>query len=476
MAGGTWLGLETARRGLNTHRYALDITGQNLANASTIGYTRQEAIIRATDPYTVPSMNSSCTPGQFGTGSMVDYIRRVKDEYMDNNVRRSTSDNSYWADQVSVMQRAEACFAEPAAKGISQKIVDFFKSWMDLQNNSGDLGVKSTVVEIGSNLATLLGTVYKQLNSIEKSVLEVDSSGEVQGGMMQDQVNQVNDILTQINDLTNAIKKVYDVGQQPNDLLDRRDLLLEELSHYGPVHVTDGNTNGKPNGELEVTFFGTKVLDSNADLCFNDMKLGLDAGNLVIGSAKSGGEIVNLSTKLADQEFSGSLVGLVNARQELIAEQDKLNELAIALKDEVNTILDSSGDDFEKIFFSGSLADGDFVVNPDLLNDPNKLDGAVADKVSKLRDKDVLGESTFSEYYSYIVTDVGNAAANANSMAANQAAIKQQITSLRDSVSGVSIDEELTKMMQFQYGWQASSRMITVVDQLIDMVINRMGV
>lgn len=487
MPGGTWFGLETARWGLRVNQQAMDVTGHNLANASTPGYTRQEAVIKANMPYTSPDMNSSCTPGQFGTGAQVEYIRRIKDEYLDNNVRRANADSGYWEDQINIMLRAEAGLAEPATKGIDIKIVDFFISCMNLNNYTTDLGSKATAVELGRNLAIMMGTVYKQLQSIEKGILDTTAAAPGYSGMLQDQVNQVNDILSNINDLTIAIKRIYDSGQQPNDLLDKRDVLLEKLSHYGPVTISEGNTNGKPNGELSVNFFGAEVFNSNTGVCLNDYKIDFTPGipdTIKITSTKGGTTAdVDLTAKLNAQQYSGSLVGLVNAREKLINEQDKLNNLSLALVAKVNDVLVTSGDDpsgnpYEKTFFQGSLATGDFVVNKNLLDDPGKLDGTRAHDMAELRDQKIasLGNNTFSEYYRMIITDIGNAASNANNMAANQEAIKVQITALRDSISGVSTDEELTKMTQFQHGFSASARMITVIDEMIDLVVNRMGV
>ncbi|RYD06293.1 hypothetical protein N752_05215 [Desulforamulus aquiferis] len=220
-------------------------------------------------------------------------------------------------------------------------------------------------METASNLAVMLSSVYKQLDTIETGVLDVDA-GVVKGGMMKDQVDQINSIITQINDLTNSIKKIYVVGQQPNDLLDKRDALLEQLSHYGPVQVTDGFNNGKPNGELTLAFYGTEVLNSSSGVCLNDLELEVNAGGEIIVNSTSSGEIVNLSEKLDNQEFSGSLVGLVNARQKLIDEQDKLNTLAEAIRDEMNTILSASGTGYETFLYTGNLENGDFKVNPDL--------------------------------------------------------------------------------------------------------------
>ncbi len=482
MAGGTWLGIETSRRGIKVHQNALDITGQNLANASTPGYSRQEAVISASKPYTSPELNSSSTPGQFGTGVQVDMIRRIKDEYLDNNVRRATTDSGYWEDQISVLQRAEALFAEPGTDGISTQIVDFFKTWMDLNNSPQDLGVKSAVTESGSALATLMTSTYNQLDSIEQSVAVINGAGtDVTEGMMVDQVNQINKILTEIKDITAAIKKIYDVNQQPNDLLDKRDQLLEELSHYGPVKVTDESSGGKPTGGLKVDFFNQTVFEDDAGsatVILETLDLDASAGKILLylDTAKTAAKMINLTDEVqVNQNTSGSLLGLESSRLDLIDYQTKLNDIAIRLRDEIAAPAALNG-----VFFvaGSSLASGTFKVDPALTNNPSTLDGTKASAVAALRDKDIaaLGNSTFNEYYSLLVTEVGNGAQSTDDMAANQAAIKKQITALRDSVSGVSTDEELTKMTQFQYGFQASSRMITVIDDMLNVIINRMGV
>ena len=129
----TWFGLEIARRGMMLNQRALDITGHNLANAETPGYTRQEAVISPTDPYTRPDLASWVTAGQLGTGAEVSSVRRIKDEYLDNNVRCTT--DALTESQLPVLQLAEASIAEPAADGIGDRITDFFRAWMDLNNS-----------------------------------------------------------------------------------------------------------------------------------------------------------------------------------------------------------------------------------------------------------------------------------------------------------------------------------------------------
>ncbi|NLI13195.1 flagellar hook-associated protein FlgK [Pelotomaculum propionicicum] len=462
---GTWFGLETARRGMKLNQYALEITGHNLANASTTGYSRQEAVINPTDPFTNPSIDSSVTPGQFGTGVEVSSIRRVKDEYLDNNVRRSTTDSAYWDDQISVLQRAEASFAEPASDGIGERITSFFKAWMDLNNTPQDPGVKAAVAQAGDSLATLMTYTYNQLGDVQNSVAVIDSTPAVTGGMLKDQVDEANNLLVQIRDLTDSIKKVYAVGQQPNDLLDKRDQLLEELSKFGPLDVAFETVNGKPTGELtKLTLFGKDLSQTGTklDLVTDGTKISLK----VNGGTDNGAE-VNLTDNCLDTNQGGSLLGLERARQDVIDYKEKLNDIAINMKSMIAGI----GIDF----FEGDLSTGDFKVNPGIIQNPASINGTLAGSVADLRDSQIDPADkpyTFEQYYSLLVTQVGGNAKGASDMADNQTAIKTQITALRDSVSGVSTDEELTKMIQFQYGFQASARVINVLDEMLDLLIN----
>lgn len=472
MPGGTWLGLETARRGMKVHQHALDITGHNLANASTPGYSRQEAVINATSPYTSPDLNSSCTPGQFGTGVEVSMIRRVKDEYLDNNVRRATTDSSYWEDQISVLQQAEATFAEPISNGIGARLTDFFKGWMSLNNTPQSQGNKAVVAQIGDELATLMTGTYNQLDDIDEGVAQI-SGTSVTSGKLKDQVDRINNIFVQIGDLTESIKRIYSLNQQPNDLLDKRDQLLEELSRYGPVSLVQATNNGKPTGEFSsFSFFGTDIsADINAN-SVNQVTLTVNGSNQIILQYDAT-NLSNLTTECKTNK-AGSLLGLESARQDIIDYKARLNNLAATLQTDVNTTLGTVTTPF--IFFDGSLSGGDFRVPAALLADSSTIDGTKAGNVADLRQikRPSIANSTYEEYYNILLTNVGNGAKGANDLATNQQAIKQQITALRDSISGVSTDEELTKMVQFQYGFQASARMVSVQDELLDVIINRL--
>ncbi|MCL5056548.1 MAG: flagellar hook-associated protein FlgK [Actinobacteria bacterium] len=476
---GTFFGLEIGRRGLQTHQRALDVTGHNLANASTEGYTRQEAVFTQTDPYTAPDLNSPATPGQLGSGITTSIIRRIRDEYMDPQFRRSNSDRYYWEDQISIFKRVEASFAEPASSGIEDQLVEFFKGWQNLNNNPQDPGVKASVKEMGVQLASLMTYTYNQLTDIQESIIKPGTLPAVESGQMKDQVARVNDLFTQIQNLTSDIMKIYRVGQQPNDLMDKRDLLLDELSKFGPLTVAHKTDSGKPTGEITMTFFGMTITSvprqqTTLSLRIND-EPGPENGHLEL-QENSKGKVIDLTAEIDNYQKGGSLLGLEKARQSIIGFKGNLDYMAVNLRDKIREKNNTPPAAGIPDFFMGSLAKGNFAVNNAVVSDPNIIDGTKASKIAGIRHEnmDPSRNYTIEQSYGLLTTDVGNKARGTDGMAANQQAIQEQMYNLRESVSGVSVDEELSKMVQFQYGYQASARVVSMVDDLLDVLINRM--
>jgi len=477
---GTFFGLEIGRRGLQAHQKALDVTGHNLANASTEGYTRQEAVYAVTDPYTAPDLNSPATPGQFGSGVKTSMIRRIRNEYMDPYFRKSSTDRYYWEDQVNVFKRVESTFAEPASAGIANQLTDFFKSWQNLNNSPQDFGVKSSVKEIGIQLASLMTSTYSQLGLIQESIVKPGTPPEVEGGQIKEQVARVNELLGKIQEVTDSIIKVYKVNQQPNDLLDQRDLLLDELSRYGPLTVTHRTLNGKPTGEITMSFFGvgiTTVPPSTVrfSLRINDQS-GPTYGNLELHE-NTLGKVADLTAEHNNTAKGGSLLGLERARQSVIGFKAVLNDMSVSLRDKIReknqTIPPAAVPDF----FLGSLAAGDLRVNPAVVSSPgNAIDGTKANLIADIRLENMDGTRryTIEQSFSTLATDVGSRTRGTEDMAVSHQSIQEQMNELRESVSGVSVDEELTRIIQFQYGFQASARVVAMVDELLDVIINRL--
>ncbi|MHB8157556.1 MAG: flagellar hook-associated protein FlgK [Desulfocucumaceae bacterium] len=477
---GTFFGLEIGRRGLQNHQKALDVTGHNLANSSTEGYSRQEAVFTQTDPFTRPEMDTSSTNGQFGTGIKTLTLRRIRDEYMDPQIRASNTDRYYWEDQVNIFKRVEASFAEPASTGIEDQMVDFFKGWQNVNNNPQDPGVKAAVKEMGSQLASLMTFTYKQLDYVQESVVKPGTLPAVDSGQLKDQVERINDLLTQVQNYTYDIVKICRLGQQPNDLMDKRDLILDELSHYGPLTVNHQSLNGKPTGEITMNFFGVNINtvprdDKTFSLRINDVP-GPEYGNIELHEA-SFGRVIDLTAEINNTQKGGSLLGLERARQDIIRFKDSLDTLAVNLRDKIREKNLFPPACAVPDFFTGSLATGDFKVNPGVVNNPDLIEGTKAGLIADIRKEDMSPTMTYTleEYYGLLATDVGNRGKGADDMSASQKAMQEQMFNLRESVSGVSVDEELTKMVQYQYGYQGSARVVSMMDDLLDYLINRMN-
>ncbi|MCL5781225.1 MAG: flagellar basal body protein, partial [Firmicutes bacterium] len=254
---GTWFGLEIAKRGVMSHRTALDVTGHNIANANTAGYSRQEAVLKPTDPWTLPNLATKMLPGQLGTGVTVEEVRRIRDYYLDVQSRQSGSYEGYWEKKLDLAKRMETVFPEPVGRGLQTVLLNFFNDWQDVNNNPEDPGVKKAVIESADELAGIFRQMHTQLSTIGEGIVVTSPTEsptgyyQVVGGMMSFEVDKINQITKRIADLSNTIIRLRQNGASPNDLLDQRDALLDELAKFGNI-----KTDVKDNGQIQVKFIG----------------------------------------------------------------------------------------------------------------------------------------------------------------------------------------------------------------------------
>lgn len=477
---GSFFGLEISRRGLQVHRNVMDITNHNIANASTPGYSRQEGIVQVSDPWTLPDLASRMQPGQLGTGVITDSVRRLRDLYLDAQYRQSSSFEGYWEKKLDMAMRAEALFPEPDGRGAQAVLLNFFNDWQDLNNNPQDLGVKKALAESGDELAGIFRQLYSQLKDIGSSIMVPDTAESPPGyrkivsGELGGQVDLTNQLLTRIADLSNTITRLVINGAQPNDLLDQRDNLMDELAKMGRIDV-----QSEENGAITVKFIGDNATVLSTDASGKTVASRVDIYNGVADGNNylfiDGVQALNL-TDLADSSAAtytgasqGSILGLESSRLENIDILNQVDSLAQAIIKNVNEKADLT-------FFTGAGA-ADMALDVNVKNDPNLIIGENALAVAQLRSTQILigGASvTFESYYQGIVAEVGGKADHFTSMLENQQAIAQQLTSMKQSVSGVSVDEELSRVIQYQYGYQASAKMLGVQDEMLDYLINRL--
>ncbi|MFL0197086.1 flagellar hook-associated protein FlgK [Clostridium sp. WILCCON 0269] len=237
----------TAKSGLFAQQTAINVTSHNIANAQTDGYSRQRANLVTTTPYTMPNMNNAASAGQLGTGVTVASIDRIRDSFLDYQIRVENGVNGQYTAKDKYLSQVENILNEPTDSGISSLMSQFFSSWQNLASSSQN---SSTVAQQAYQLTNNLNSTYSQLTSLKD-----DTNSEIKGT-----VTDANSILTQISQLNQQIKDVKMTGNNPNDLLDSRDLLLDKLSNEFGININQKNYDG-----IDVTTSNSSIYGDASD-------------------------------------------------------------------------------------------------------------------------------------------------------------------------------------------------------------------
>lgn len=210
-----------AKRGLNVQQTNIDVTSHNISNASTTGYSRQRAVVETTRPFGGMSRFDTCSVGQIGTGSQITAIQRIRDSFIDYQVRSETGTAGYYTTTSDALTKVEGVFSEPSDTGIQELMNNFFSAFQEVSKNPDKSDVKTVAIQKASSLADAINYAYNQLQT------NIDDSQKT----LLTNVTDVNSYLDQINELNKQIRSVSAVGETPNDLMDKRDNLIDQLSN-----------------------------------------------------------------------------------------------------------------------------------------------------------------------------------------------------------------------------------------------------
>lgn len=430
----TLQGLQTALSGLIAEQAALDVTGNNITNSDTEGYSRQTAVLQTNEPITIPAISPLTGEGaQLGTGVSVATITRVRNVYLDAQYRTQNSALSEASTQSEELTQAQAAFNEPSSSGVASQISKFWSAWSELANAPTNIAAKQGVVAAGVQLANTFHELSAQLSTISTQVGEqyvalTGPSGEVQSDA--DQIAQLN----------GQIKLAEEAGQKPNEMLDRRDELLDKLSSLAQVTVSE-----QPDGTDTVSFG--------------------DAVKPLVEGTK-----VNWPQTLTESAGGklGALLNLTSPTGALSKFQTALNNVADALAGSVNALHTSTP------FFSGATAAtlAVAVTAAQVQTSSTEAVGGnnVAQAIAALRG------GAAEQSYAALVEQVGASLQTAKDEQANLQTTVTAINNQRQSVSGVSLDEEMTNLISFQRGYQASARTLTAMDTMLETLIEHTGV
>jgi flagellar hook-associated protein 1 FlgK len=429
----TLQGLQTALSGLLAEQQALDVAGHNIANANTEGYSRQTVVMETNQAIAVPSLSAITGEGaQLGTGVTVETYTRIRNAYLDAQYRTQNSALSGAATQAEALEQAQSAFNEPTSTGIASQLSNFWSAWNSLADAPTSEAAKEGVVAAGQRLAGAFNQLSAQLQTISGQVSQQYEARTGESGEVAQYAHQI----AQLNE---QIKLSEQAGQPPNDMLDRRDLLLDKLSTLANVTVTQ-----QANGEDTVSF--------------GDAAKPLVEGTTVNWpqtlSAAAGGQ---LGALLALNGPAGGLTGF----------QNELDAVAASVAASVNELHTATP------FFTGTTAATLTVavkaseVQTSSTEAPGGNDIALA--IAALR-----GGSA-DEGYSGLVGSVGSKVQGAKNEQANLQTTLTAIGNQRQSVSGVSLDEEMTNLITFQRGYQASARTLTTMDEMLETLIEHTG-
>lgn len=312
----SYLGIETARKSLLAHQAALQTVSHNMSNANTDGYSRQEVVFSTASPLYPSGFDIGKEgAGQIGTGVTVAEIKRIRDEFLDNQINKEEQDLGRYGVYEQAFGRLENMFIEPSDNSLRVLLDQFFESLSDLANNPEGRGARQVVLERAETLTEAIRLKYGDITDFRKEINE-DISGRV------DMINQMGQEVAMLN---GKILNIQNDGGNPNDLLDKRDLLIENLS--GLINI-DVEASDPDDFKLSI---GCRVLVQGEN--FIPIKAVPDAGN------NSLTRVIWDDTLEDVQIFDGELKGLLDIRDEVLPEiTDDLDEFAIQLIKRFNEI------------------------------------------------------------------------------------------------------------------------------------------
>jgi flagellar hook-associated protein 1 len=456
--------LNTARDAMTAQTFGLNVTGQNVSNVNTPGYVRRQALLETRD----------MGPGNFG-GVNVAGIRRVADRFIDQRHLSLTGLSAEASARDQLLGQAEALFNDFAGAGLSSSLNSLFSSFSALSSLPNDPTTRATVLERAETFAQQVNTASNQIANFRTDLFS----------QARDVVTEINEKLDTVAQLSGRINDAQAAGQDAADLRDKRDALLVELTKKIEVRTyTDGN------GQLVVQGPGVTLIQGQTA-----RHLALDVADdgtvhvFAQTASGAGGDVTRFLS-------GGELAGVLNVRDhEVVEMQNDLDEFAFQLATEINSVHSAGfgldGQNGRALFEVGSTvagAAGILAVSADIADQPDRLgasasaaalpgDGGQAMLLASVADTPIaaLGGLDPGEAYGRLVGRVGQRKQAAAIDVDTRDAMTAQIETMKQSVSGVSLDEEMVAMTQFQRAFEAASRVFSTADQLLEDLINTLG-
>jgi len=513
----TFLGFNAAKSGLFSAQRALDITGHNIANVNTRGYTRQRLEQIQSTP-----MKLAGGKGMLGTGVDTTAINQIRNEFLDYKYRDEASSLGFWDAKADGLSFIESIMNEPSDTGVSTVINQLFDSFQELSKNPDNLTTRALVRQRATTFTNSINHMYTQLEK-----MAVDLNFDVNS-----MVSTINTYAKQIASLNDQILRSEADGSNANDLRDQRNVLIDDLSKIVDVEILEVANPDNPKHKQMVIKVAGKPLVYHKD--FTELKTKSEKSEFFDKLGRPV-ELHTISwadgTKFNTDNISGELKGLLVMRDGQGGDEkgipyyiNELNRFVNVFANEINKIhlegyglKGTTGIAFFTSHGEGTPTDAKIEYETDKtrieegyiwtidssidftkinasnikiaseLEDPNNIaasrekdllpkDGSIMLDINALRhNTGMFKEGKPEDFLKSLIGTLGVDAEEANRNSINQAVLLNGIENRRMSVSGVSQDEELSNMVKFQHAYNASARMMTTMDEMLDTLINRIG-
>ncbi len=463
----TFSGLNIGLSSLYASRRALELTGQNISNVTTEGYSRQRVDLQSVGGPIKPALHAKYDGA--GNGVMVAGVDRLRDMFLEARSLTERGTAAGLAGDRVLLGRVEAVLSEPGDAGIQKQLADFWDGWDDVANKPDSLAARSQLIERAQTLA----------NGLNSAVDKLDAQYDATHQQLTATVLDINAVAVGVADFNRAIQSATRAGMSPNDLLDKRDVLVQRLGELAGVTVRQGEA-----GSVDVLLGGTALVSGTTTAA---LKVQGDGGTppgsdaVAVGWADPADPTADGPEAVTGGAAGSMLKGLNDV---LPRYRGELTTIADTVRTQVDTVhnataFDQKGAPGEDFFV---VTDGRLVVN---VTDPAKVaasagngggtgdrGGAKAAQLAELS----TAKGGADELYRRTVVALGVEAQAAGRRVEIQDNILSQIDAARESESGVSLDEEMTNMLAFQKAYEGAARFMSAIDQMLDTLINRTGV
>ncbi|HAN10043.1 MAG TPA: flagellar hook-associated protein FlgK [Clostridiales bacterium] len=510
--------LISASSGLYVSQKGLQVTGQNISNVSTAGYTRQQVTIQEKK-----CINIGTTTMQVGTGADVDEIRQIRDQFLDASYRTEFGRYSFYEQQYNAITEIENIFSSDSDEGFGSTLSNYWSSLNELSKNPEGLETRASFVQ---NAVLLVS----EANKISEQLYEYQTNLNTK---IKETIKSINGITKEIYNLNEKISLNEMSGDHANDYRDQRNLLVDQLSGLIQISYKE-----KPDGKIEILAEGYPLITSsstsimeyaqvspmsplikavwqeskrdviNTDKVIDSLN-GNDSGQLKSLMYLRGEGEANWTTNEADienftipkiqKQFDTLVHDIVTMVNDIIAPQsgvggptglDGSQNIEIFSRKNVDRY-DSSGVYIPEDALNPKTlyTSRNIEINSKIVTDYNKIclsangdvgDNSIVEEIISRWDEDRItlnnGELklNYSDYYSQFITEIGTKGNESIQYAENQEVLVNQIENKRNEIAGVSIDEEMTNIMKYQHAYNASARVVTMIDGMLDTIINKM--